>query len=46
MSGAAPAVFTIPAGVSFVDALACGVLERWGADPLALSQVQDRKSAA
>ncbi len=39
MNGAAPAVFTIPAGVSFVDALARGLLERWGADPLALSEV-------
>jgi len=33
---AAPAVFTVPAGRSFVDALAAGLLHRAGGDPLAL----------
>ncbi len=37
MSGAGPAVYTIPAGASFVDALARGVLDRWGGETLALS---------
>ena len=32
-----PRIFTIPAGVSFVDALARGLLARSGGDPLALS---------
>ena len=39
MSRTAPRVFTIPAGVSFVDALAAGLLRRAGSDPLALSRV-------
>lgn len=34
----APKVFTIPAGVSFVDALADGLLARAGGDPLALTK--------
>ena len=38
MSAGAPRVTTIPAGVSFVDALARGLLERWAGDPLALSR--------
>ena len=33
----APSVFTIPAGLSFVDTLAYGVIDDIGADPLALS---------
>lgn len=32
-------VFTIPAGFSFVDELALGILERYGRDPLALAGV-------
>ncbi|WP_020590640.1 double-strand break repair protein AddB [Kiloniella laminariae] len=32
-------IYTIPSNVSFVDALAEGVLERWGNDPLELSRV-------
>ncbi|MGE0667727.1 MAG: double-strand break repair protein AddB [Sphingomonadales bacterium] len=35
-----PSIFTIPAGVSFVDALARGLLKQYGADPLALSRVR------
>jgi ATP-dependent helicase/nuclease subunit B len=35
-----PALFTIPAGTSFVDALARGLLERHGGDPLALGRVR------
>jgi ATP-dependent helicase/nuclease subunit B len=38
MTGEAPAVFTIPSGVSFVDALAEGLLARWGESPVALSR--------
>ena len=33
-----PAVYSIPAGASFLDALARGLLERWGDEPLALSR--------
>ena len=33
-------VFTIPAGVPFVDTLAAGLLERTGGDPLALSAMR------
>ena len=33
----APSVFTIPAGVSFVDTLAQGVMRDIGGDPFALS---------
>lgn len=36
---ARPAVFNIPAGTPFVDALAEGLLARHGADPLTLSSV-------
>ena len=39
MTEAAPAVSNIAAGVSFVVALAAGVLERYGADPLTLADV-------
>lgn len=35
-----PHVFTIPAGVSFVDALAAGLLQRAGNDPLALPRMR------
>lgn len=35
----APTVFTVAPGVPFVDALAAGILDRTGADPLALSAV-------
>lgn len=35
-----PALFTIPAGTSFVDALARGLLERHGGDPLSLGRVR------
>ncbi|MEN3976505.1 double-strand break repair protein AddB [Emcibacter sp. SYSU 3D8] len=35
-----PSVFTIPAGISFVDALARGLMVRYGADPLALGRVR------
>ena len=38
-AGKAPAVFTVAPGVPFVDALAAGILDRVGADPLALSAV-------
>ena len=38
MTGRAPAVFTIASGVSFVDALAAGLLARWGETPVALSR--------
>src|SRR5690606_25422117 len=34
---AAPAVFTIPAGQSFVDALAAGLLRRYGERPESLA---------
>ncbi|WP_448203573.1 double-strand break repair protein AddB [Azospirillum sp. sgz302134] len=39
MSGPEPKVFTIPFGVSFVDTLAAGIVERVGDDPLALAGV-------
>ncbi len=39
MIDGAPRVTDIPAGVSFVDALAHGFLDRWGDEPLALSAV-------
>jgi ATP-dependent helicase/nuclease subunit B len=35
-----PSVFTIPAGISFVEALARGLLDRYGADPLSLGRVR------
>ncbi|MBP2292208.1 double-strand break repair protein AddB [Azospirillum rugosum] len=38
-SSAEPKVFTIPSGVSFVDTLAAGIVERVGDDPLALAAV-------
>ncbi|MHA1114122.1 MAG: double-strand break repair protein AddB, partial [Alphaproteobacteria bacterium] len=38
MSGA-PSVYSIPAGVPFVDALAAGLLARAGGDPLALARM-------
>jgi hypothetical protein len=34
-----PKVYTIAAGVSFVDALASGILGRWGGDPLGLAPI-------
>lgn len=36
---AAPAVFTIPAGIPFVDALAARLMDEAGADPLALARM-------
>ena len=39
MTGRPPRVFTIPPGVAFVDALAQGILARWGAAPLELARV-------
>ena len=39
MSDPAAKVFTIPSGVSFVDTLAAGIVERVGDDPLALAGV-------
>jgi ATP-dependent helicase/nuclease subunit B len=38
VSGTAPRIVDIPPGVSFVDALARGLLARWGGDALALSR--------
>ncbi|MEE8188687.1 MAG: double-strand break repair protein AddB [Kiloniellales bacterium] len=38
MSGAVSKLYTIPPGASFVDALARGLLRRFGDDPLALSR--------
>jgi ATP-dependent helicase/nuclease subunit B len=38
MTGKAPAVFTIASGVSFVDALAAGLLARWGENPVELAR--------
>jgi len=35
-----PAIFTIPAGASFVDALARGLMARYGTDPLSLARVR------
>lgn len=40
MSKAGPKVLNIPAGVAFADALARGVIERWGHDPLTLAKVR------
>src|SRR6201996_9773733 len=37
LTGTAPRVFTIPAGVAFAGALARGLLKRAGEDPLALA---------
>ncbi len=37
MARSRSAVTSIPAGASFVDALACGLLDRWPADPLGFS---------
>ena len=34
-----PAIYSIPAGVPFLDALAAGILEQVGASPEALPQV-------
>ncbi len=34
-----PELYTIPAGAPFLEALAAGILRRFGADPLALSRV-------
>jgi ATP-dependent helicase/nuclease subunit B len=39
VSGAAANVFTIPAGVSFAEALAEGMVARYGRDPIALADV-------
>ena len=33
-------VYTIPAGTAFLDALAAGILERYGGDPQTLAEVQ------
>jgi len=38
LPGRAPAVFTIPSGVAFVDALAAGLLAESRGDPLALTE--------
>ncbi len=38
MSDGGPNVANVPAGVSFVDALAGGLLARWGDDPVQLSK--------
>ncbi|MDH3472933.1 MAG: double-strand break repair protein AddB [Rhodospirillales bacterium] len=38
MSRTRPSVFSIPSGVSFVDALARGLLARWPEEPLQLSR--------
>lgn len=40
MSGDSPKVLNIPAGSAFADALAAGVIERWGHDPLVLAKVR------
>lgn len=40
MSGDSPKVLNIPAGTAFADALAAGVIERWGRDPLILAKVR------
>ncbi|MDZ4735496.1 MAG: double-strand break repair protein AddB [Rhodospirillaceae bacterium] len=37
-SGRGAAIFTIPAGVSFVDALAAGLIDETGGDPIALAR--------
>src|SRR5438270_2655485 len=37
-AAARPAVFTIPAHRSFADALAAGLIQRFGRDPLALAR--------
>ena len=39
MSGAAGKLFTIPAGLSFVDSLAAGLLRLYGGGPLGLAEV-------
>ena len=39
MSAPAPTLFTIPAGLSFVDSLAAGLLRRYGGGPLDLAAV-------
>lgn len=38
MTDRRPALFNIPLGRAFADALACGLLHRFGGDPLALAQ--------
>lgn len=35
-----PCIYTIPAGLSFVDVLARGILEEAGSDPLSLARIQ------
>ena len=40
MSEAGPKVLNIPAGIAFADALAEGVIRRWGHDPLVLAKVR------
>ncbi len=40
MSATEPKVLNIPAGVAFADALADGVIRRWGHDPLVLARVK------
>ncbi|WP_322097112.1 double-strand break repair protein AddB [Pelagibius sp. Alg239-R121] len=40
MSVAGPKVLNIPAGVAFADALAEGVIQRWGHDPLTLAKIR------
>jgi ATP-dependent helicase/nuclease subunit B len=37
-AGTDPKVYSIPAGASFLEALAAGLLERYGADPLGFSR--------
>ena len=39
MSGPASSLYTIPAGISFVDSLAAGLLRRYGSEPLGLARV-------
>lgn len=39
MAAASPSVFSIPAGAGFADALAAGLMQRAGGDPLALSRM-------
>ncbi len=39
MTATRPTVYSIPAGEPFVDRLAAGLIERYGADPLTLSRV-------
>ena len=38
LAAASPAVFTIPSNRSFADALAAGLIQRFGKDPLGLAR--------